>query len=150
MKKTLFISIALLLSLIVFGQDEGTNVELRNISNCMLYLWCLAGCILQEFIYWFELRYEIAKGNIPSVLKSSVYWIITLLAIAIFSSCSYLYFLYGEQEVPNFFTTAVFSAGFARIFKGAVTSLGQPQVQPQEQARIHSRSFSLKDYLMIN
>ncbi len=157
MKKVFLFSLLIVLSWSIFGQEPNSGSTEPEITKWMLYLWCLAGCVLQEFIYWFELKHEIAKGNIPPALTSRGYWIITLLAIAIFSVASYFYFLYGEQGTANFFTTAVFAAGFARLFKGAVANVQAPeppvepanaQASPQPKKQDFTRKFSVKDYLM--
>lgn len=147
MKKIIATTFLLLFTIIIYGQEEENHIV--PVSNTALYLWCLGGCILQEFIYWFELKHEIAAGNLPPALNSTAYWIITLLAISLFSGSSYLYFLYGEQGAPNFFTTAVFSAGFARLFKGAVSNAAQPVLQNPENKTRFSKGFSIKNYLMI-
>lgn len=140
--KKMLIPIFLLLAVRLFAQDNDPGGE---ISSYMLFLWCLIGCVLQEFLYWFELRHEIAKGNIPPALKSKTYWIITILAIALFSVASFLYFHYGENGSPNFFTTAVFAAGFSRLFKSAVATV---QVPGTTDRKIFTRGFSFKDYLL--
>ncbi len=111
----------------------------------------LAGCLLHEFIYWFELRHEIAKGKIPPELNSRPYWIITILSVIIFSLGAYCYFIFSEDQANlNFFTIAIFSAGFPRLFKGAVQQIGNPN--PHNRKSIlseNSRSFTLKDFFMI-
>lgn len=111
-----------------------------------------SGCMIQEFIYWFELRHQIARGYIPPELTSAPYWIITICSMIVFSFGSYFYFTLSENRAElNFFTIAIFSAGFPRLFKGAVQQLGTTSqkggnktftAQPE-------RKFSLKDYLMM-
>ncbi|MEH6407139.1 MAG: hypothetical protein V7767_07650 [Leeuwenhoekiella sp.] len=121
--------------------------------NWPVLIAATAGCVLQEFIYWFELRHEIAKGEIPPELKSKPYWIITISSVVIFSIGAYCYFIFSENQANlNFFTIAIFSAGFPRLFKGAVQQLGNPRDKERRVSMItqSKRTFTLKDFFMIN
>ena len=121
--------------------------------NWPIFIAAIAGCVLQEFIYWFELRHTIAQGEIPPELNSRPYWVITISSIVVFSIGAYCYFIFSEdQENLNFFTVAIFSAGFPRLFKGAVQQLGNPKARGHDRNEIiaaQKRDFTIQDFFMM-
>lgn len=120
--------------------------------NWYILISAMTGCIIQEFIYWFELRHQIARGQTPPELTSTPYWIITISSILVFSVGSYFYFALSENKADlNFFTIAIFSAGFPRLFKGAVQQLGvTPENKPNKTFTTEpERKFGIRDYLMM-
>lgn len=159
MKNLTFLFLAVFVCIPLFSLGQGVSLSVPD--GNMILISCIAGCILQEFIYWFELRHEIANGKIPVELNSKGYWILTIASVILFSAASYFYFIYGEGGSPNFITIALFAAGFPRLFKGAVSNVQPLQVnltgpaaksQPHftEEAPSEKRSFNLKDYFMIS
>lgn len=133
-------------------QEAAGNTSGLFPVNWYILISAFSGCMIQEFIYWFELRHQIARGNIPPELTSGPYWMITLCSIVVFSLGSYFYFTFSEDQANlNFFTIAIFSAGFPRLFKGAVQQLGaSPKpVRHKTFAAEPEREFKLKDYLMM-
>ena len=146
-KKITFLTLVfIMIALTAFCQQEQT----KPVPTSNIFIFSFLGCIIQEFIYWFELRNDIAKGNIPVELNSSAYWIITTISILIFSTASFFYFSTIQSEV-NFFTIAVFAAGFPRLFKGAVQQLGN-QAMPQlpiTKKLVEKRKMKIRDYLMM-
>ncbi|RKN08825.1 hypothetical protein D7036_05385 [Aquimarina sp. BL5] len=132
-----------------FGQGEADTpaLEIGNIWNWNILMAAFIGCFLQEFIYWFELRSDIAKGNFPAELSSKAYWVITIIAVIIFSTASFLYFTMLDTD-SDFLTIAIFSAGFPRIFKSLVAKVKAPPVQ--EEMRINSDKivFGIREYFM--
>lgn len=157
MRLAIYFLIVIIPSLIIAQSDPHSAVV--N-SKSIPYYYCLFGCVIQEVIYWFELRKNIAQGEIPPTLNSKGYWIITILSIFMFSIGSYLYFKSTDQEGINFMTVAVFSAGFPRLFKAAVSSVKMPEDEsdpedekeepPKALNNNMSRAFGLKDYFMMD
>ncbi|GHA35228.1 hypothetical protein GCM10007103_15970 [Salinimicrobium marinum] len=120
--------------------------------NWYILISAVTGCVIQEFIYWFELRHQIARGQAPPELTSTPYWIITICSILVFSLGSYFYFALNENRADlNFFTIAIFSAGFPRLFKGAVQQLGATPEKSRNKTFTAEpeRKFGIKDYLMM-
>ncbi|PAM94748.1 hypothetical protein B4N84_11055, partial [Flavobacterium sp. IR1] len=66
--------------------------------NWYILISAMTGCIVQEFIYWFELRHQIARGQAPPELTSTPYWIITISSILVFSLGAYFYFALNENR----------------------------------------------------
>jgi hypothetical protein len=153
--KHLTISILLIMGVvfICYGQGDTLVPNGKNIADPLhIFIYSLLGCILQEFIYWFELRDELAAGSIPVELNSKIYWIITILSVLFFSLGSYYYFTtIPGQSTANFFTIAVFAAGFPRLFKGAVQQVTLPAATPKSGlVPVAKREFTLRDYFMIH
>ncbi len=148
----IFLSCAILIRLFSLIQENLQETGSFSI-NWYILISAVSGCLLQEFIYWFELRHQIARGEIPPELNSKPYWIITCSSIVIFSLGSYFYFTLSEDLANlNFFTVAIFSAGFPRLFKGAVQQLGTPETSKNGNKSIIPESkgnFGLRQYLMI-
>ena len=145
-RNILLLAAVLIAPIMLIAQETSIQPETAFEINWKLYAYCFIGCFLQEFIYWFELRNDIAKTGIPVELKSKTCLLITLVAILIFSVGSYFYFL-SRESADEFFTVAVFAAGFPRLFKSAVYQLRPPRVAPD--ARLQSPSFGIKNYLMM-
>ncbi|WP_424494150.1 hypothetical protein [Salinimicrobium sp. GXAS 041] len=133
--------------------QEGVHDTGSFSVNWYVLISAVSGCLLQEFIYWFELRHQIARGEVPPELNSTAYWVITCSSVIIFSLGSYFYFTISEnQEDLSFFTIAIFSAGFPRLFKGAVQQLGTPKPSRNDNKSFISESknnFGVKKYLMM-
>lgn len=153
-KKHVFLTLSIVIfALPLIAQVDSTGTvsdDKPNMSNITMFVSALLGCAMQEFIYWFELKNDIAKGNIPDELNSKAYWLILAIALIIFPASTYLYFTTFESN-PNFFTVAVFAAGFPRLFKGAVQQLGNTDLAADRSERsvASPQKFRLQDYLMI-
>ncbi|MDT7829118.1 hypothetical protein RQM65_10620 [Pricia sp. S334] len=140
---------------IVRGQPELNSDAGESFTwNWSLYAFCLMGCILQEVIYWYELRHDIAKSDLPIKLFSKTYWTITIIAVLFFSIASYFYFaeyagLTFQNLTKEFFTVIVFSAGFPRLFKSAVTAVKSPRLATRA-VRQTPKKFTWRTYFMVN
>jgi hypothetical protein len=149
--KTLLFYLLVFVPLITFCQTDtipDTGIDPSKRIDWDIYLYCLMGCILQEFLYWFELRNSLAAGTYPKELKSKLYWIITFIGIILFSIASYWYFTTATgDKVKSFFTIAVFAGGFPRLFKGAVQALNPPSGSSGK--NLINREFTIKDYFML-
>ncbi|NVJ47741.1 MAG: hypothetical protein HWE07_11460 [Cytophagia bacterium] len=138
----------LIVSTHLFGQGENNIIHSEGsfeFFDTKIFIAALAGCLVQECIYWFELRNEIAKGNIPISLKSGAYWVISLISFLFFSYGSVLYFVNLDSET-NAFTVAIFAAGFPRVFKGMVSSIVNNPPEMVAESRQIKRKFTVQDY----
>lgn len=139
-------SFCFLLCFELFGQQSAPNSKEENfiLFELPIFIAAIIGCFVQESIYWFELRTEIAKGNLPVSLKSTGYWVISLISFLFFSFGTMLYFVNLDSN-PNGFTVAIFAAGFPRVFKGMVSSIANKNL-PLQEKQFETKGFSLRNY----
>jgi len=168
MKTIILFSLAFITTSYLSAQTNTNDATSAMNWNWVLLAPCFLGIALQEVIYWYELRHDIAKGNKPVELYSQSYWIITIVGIVAFSTASFLYFSFMDPNA-NFLTIAGFSAAAPRFFKSIFANFKSPEStsppptpQIQETRNVPNfdqippakhiqtkRTLTLNDYLMV-
>jgi hypothetical protein len=88
------------------------------------------GAVLQELLYWWQLRYSLDDAKLQALLRSRQYWIIVGLMVA-GSTLGTVYWFWSEKVGPKDYLLV--GAAFPMLFKSAVSTtvdsrkrLGQP------------------------
>lgn len=86
-----------------------------------IILICSFGAFTQEFIHWYELRGKLHLNKYKTMIKSPLYWIITICMILISGIGCYLLF---ETKIYNYKDLQfILGAAFPLIFKKMVSSI---------------------------
>ena len=80
------------------------------------------GSVMQELIYWYQLRNQLHQTQYQDMLKSVQYWVLTALMILL-GPVGVVVWFYGHSDALTARDYALFGAAFPLIFKASVGAL---------------------------
>jgi hypothetical protein len=90
-------------------------------SETRLVLAAFIGAVLQELVYWYDIRAKLSTTHYRQLIKSHAYWIITGLMIASSTAGTWIWYS-GQASSPRDYL--VTGAAFPLLFKKAISAIG--------------------------
>lgn len=114
------------------------------------FIAAACGASLQELLYWYDLRQHLKLKRYERLLRSTGYWIITGLMIALSTVGTWLWFDGATVDARHYLLVG---AAFPLLFKSAVPAVAARRVvlgADQKSAGAESEKASvLKDYFQV-
>lgn len=97
-------------------------------DEATVFLVAAFGSSLQELSYWYDARARLALKKYQAMLRSSTYWIITMLMI-VGSGAATLIWINLDPSMYELRDYLLFGAAFPLIFKKAVGTAAKAKAQ---------------------
>jgi hypothetical protein len=82
----------------------------------------LFGAVMQELIYWYQLRTKLKQIEYRELITSKAYWLVTALMILV-GPVGVIVWFYGNEGALTARDYALFGAAFPLVFKAGVGAI---------------------------
>lgn len=107
------------------------------LSNVDALVFAGLGALLQELLHWYGLRHQLRSAAYSKLLRSGIYWLITIAVIAVTPVAVVVWFSdRAELLSPGDFL--ILGAAFPTLFKTVVARVGEsgePKLGDQQRTR---------------
>lgn len=116
------------------------------------FIAAACGASLQELLYWYDLRQHLKHKRYERLLRSTAYWIVTGLMIALSTVGTWLWFDGATVDARHYLLVG---AAFPLLFKSAVPAVAARRVvlgdgaDPKSAGAESEKGSVLKDYFQV-